>query len=123
MSPLFSSSLSAVVADEIRRGVESPATRKRPRLSGLRKSRSKSQRATLGAESSEDVPTDSSPLKGLQVPEEAVVEEGGEGGRPDMGRSKSVSARFGEFLKGKRKSSGGKGKGRGGEGDGGGGGA
>ena len=56
VSPL-SSSLSAVVADEIRRGQDSPTNRRRP--SGLRKSRS--QRATV-ASSADETPVRASQL-------------------------------------------------------------
>jgi len=98
MSPL-SAGLSAVVADEIRKSVDPPLSRRRPRLSGLRKSRS--QRATMG--SSDDVPTDPSPLKAVQLPGEVVDTE-----RPDIGRSKSVSAKLGDFFHLKRERSKGK---------------
>ena len=82
VSPL-SSSLSAVVADELRRGQDSPSTRRRP--SGLRKS--KSQRATAASSGDE---TDSTPLKASQLPEEAVEVDGE---RPHTAiRSQSVSA-------------------------------
>ena len=85
VSPL-SSSLSAVVADEIRRGQDSPSTRRRP--SGLRKS--KSQRATIASNGDE---IGSTPLKASQLPEEAVVDEHSE--RPHTAiRSQSVSANF-----------------------------
>lgn len=101
VSPL-SSSLSAVVADEIRRGQDSPSTRRRP--SGLRKS--KSQRATITSSGDE---TDSTPLKASQLPEEAV-EFGSE--RPHTAiRSQSVSthpATFGDFSRMDREGSKGK---------------
>ncbi len=81
MSPL-SSSLSAVVADELRRGQDSPSARRRP--SGLRKS--KSQRATVASGS------DETPLRSSQLPEDAVADEEE---RPSTAiRSQSVSAGF-----------------------------
>ena len=84
VSPL-SSSLSAVVADEIRRGQDSPSGRRRP--SGLRKS--KSQRATVSSGGDE---TGSTGLKVSQLPQEAVESDGE---RPDTAiRSQSVSANF-----------------------------
>lgn len=99
MSPL-SSSLSAVVADSIRRGPDSPSSRKRPRFPGLRKSRS--QRATIDA--SGDT-SGSSPLKATQLPEEAVDTDDRP---PRKARSQSVSATLGEFFRLKRERSKGK---------------
>ena len=88
VSPL-SSSLSAVVADEIRRGQDSPSGRRRP--SGLRIS--KSQRTTIASSSDE---TGSTPLKASQLPEEAVELDGE---RPHTAiRSQSVSANFANFA-------------------------
>ena len=92
VSPL-SSSLSAVVADELRKGQDSPPTRRR--LSGLRKSTS--QRATITSGGDE---LGSTPLKVSQLPEEAVE---GDDERPHTAiRSRSVSANFstlGEFFR------------------------
>lgn len=92
VSPL-SSSLSAVVADELRRGQGSPSARRRP--SGLRKS--KSQRATIASSGGE---TASTPLKASQLPEEAVEVDDE---RPHTAiRSQSVSANFatlGDFVR------------------------
>ncbi|KAL8716733.1 MAG: hypothetical protein Q9225_005962 [Loekoesia sp. 1 TL-2023] len=93
MSPL-SSSLSAIVADSLRRGVhDSPssaaAARKRPRLDALRKN--KSQRSPAEAD---DIGDESSPLKKVQT----NGEEGGEEGDPG-GRKQSVGAALGEFLR------------------------
>lgn len=97
VSPL-SSSLSAVVADEIRRGQDSPSTRRRP--SGLRKS--KSQRATVASSGGE---TGSTLLKVSQLPEEAVEVDGE---RPHTAiRSQSVSANF-DFFRLNREGSKGK---------------
>ena len=84
VSPL-SSSLSAVVADELRRGQDSPTARRRP--SGLRKS--KSQRAPVSLSGGE---TASSPLKASHLPEEAVEADDD---RPHTAiRSQSVGADF-----------------------------
>ena len=108
VSPL-SSSLSAVVADEIRRGQDSPTNRRRP--SGLRKSRS--QRATVASSADE---TGSTPFKALQPPE-AAVETDGE--RPPTAiRSQSSapdSASFGEFFRSNGEGSKGKGNERDGD--------
>ncbi|KAL8936515.1 MAG: hypothetical protein Q9211_004150 [Gyalolechia sp. 1 TL-2023] len=91
MSPL-SSSLSAIVADSLRRGVhDSPsaaaAARKRPRLDALRTCRS--QRSPAEAEGVGDEGPE--PSKGVQG---ADWEDRGE-----LGRKQSVSAAFGEFLR------------------------
>ncbi|KAI4224501.1 MAG: hypothetical protein L6R40_008440 [Gallowayella cf. fulva] len=97
MSPL-SSSLSAIVADSLRRGVhDSPssaaAARRRPRLDALRKSRS--QRAPAEAE---DVEAGGSPLKRGRG-----EREGNEGASRSRsggeGRKQSISAALGEFLR------------------------
>ncbi|KAL8713706.1 MAG: hypothetical protein Q9220_002232 [cf. Caloplaca sp. 1 TL-2023] len=93
MSPL-SSSLSAIVADSLRRGVhDSPSSaRRRPRLDAMR--RNKSQRPP------DDVEGEVSPLKSVTNSDdggggEGVVEEGeGEGGR-----KQSIGAALGEFLR------------------------
>ena len=82
VSPL-SSSLSAVVADEKRRGQDSPSARRRP--SGLRTS--KSQRAAITSSGEETVST---PSMASQLPEEAVEVDSE---RPNTAiRSQSLSA-------------------------------
>lgn len=99
MSPL-SASLSAVIADELRRGVDSPSRRSRVR-------KSRSQRTTIDAGETTS-PLKNSPLKTAALPEEAVDEEDG---RPAPAvRSRTISATMGNFfqLKGDRS----KGKGR-----------
>ncbi|KAL8771440.1 MAG: hypothetical protein Q9209_003108 [Squamulea sp. 1 TL-2023] len=120
ISPL-SSSLSAIVADSLRRGVhDSPssaaAARRRPRLDALRKS--KSQRPPAEAE---DIEPNNLPMKGRRdrSGESSASGQGssmkdGEGG----GRKQSISAALGEFLrlKFRRERDGG---GGGGEGEGG----
>ena len=100
MSPL-SSSLSAVVADNLRKGMDSPPGRRRPRLSGLRNSKtSRGVRSSSGGE----VVMGSSPLKAAQVPEEAIETER----PPNAGRSQSVGAKLEGFFRLKRKWSKGK---------------
>ncbi|KAI4122938.1 MAG: hypothetical protein LQ338_005545 [Usnochroma carphineum] len=95
MSPL-SSSLSAIVADNLRRGVhDSPssaaAARRRPRLEATR--RNKTQHGPAGSDDVED--DGSSPLRHVRT-----NEEGGIGGGEDgVGRKQSVSAALGEFLR------------------------
>lgn len=95
MSPL-SSSLSAIIADSLRRGVhESPssaaAARRRPRLDMLK--RNKTQRSPAEAEDMEC--NSSPPLK--NVPTSA--KEAGEGEGNDPGSKQSISAALGEFLR------------------------
>ncbi len=94
MSPL-SSSLSAIVADSLRRGAhDSPssaaATRRRPRLDLLKKN--KTQNNSTGAE---EAHSESSPLK--QVQTNAGSEEDDE--PHDGGRKQSISAALSEFLR------------------------
>ena len=101
VSPL-SSSLSAVVADELRRGPDSPSARRRSSL--LRKSRL--QRASVAPNGDETVST---PLKASQLPEEAVEVDDD---RPKTAiRSQSVTSNFasvGDFFRMKREGSKGK---------------
>ncbi|KAL8804563.1 MAG: hypothetical protein Q9182_002478 [Xanthomendoza sp. 2 TL-2023] len=96
MSPL-SSSLSAIVADSLRRGVhDSPssaaASRRRPRLDTLRKN--KSQRTPTETE-------DVQPLKNGRRNEVVEDEDAGRSlsGSNVEGRKQSISAALGEFLK------------------------
>ena len=94
MSPL-SSSLSAVVADSLLKGVDAPAARNRPRISLTQSSKSR-----RGARSSSgDVTmTDSTPLKATHVPEERA-----ETGSPSkLVRPRSLSVTLGELLRLKR---------------------
>lgn len=92
IAPL-SSPLSAIVAESIRRGVDSPSSRRRPRLPGvLYKSRS-----VAGGEV--EIASGSSPLKNLELEEEE--EESGPSNRGrevDKKRSKSISGALGSFL-------------------------
>lgn len=99
MSPL-SSSLSAVVADNLRKGMDSPPARKRPRPRGAR-----SQRASRSEGAGEAIAAPlPSPLQISQLPEEAVDTQR----PPTAGRSQSVSATLGEFFRLKRGGSKGK---------------
>jgi len=93
LSPL-SSSLSAVVADNLRRGMDSPSARKRPGP-GLRSS--KSQRGMRSLTSGE-VLTASSRMNARQPTEEALQDER----PPTGGRSPSISATLGDFFRLKR---------------------
>lgn len=96
MSPL-SSSLSAVVADNLRRGMDSPSARKRPRPRG-----SRSQRVNRSDSAGEAVaPPLPSPLQVSQLPDEAISTER----PPTAGRSQSVSAALGDFFRLKRERS------------------
>ncbi|KAL8902561.1 MAG: hypothetical protein Q9207_004597 [Kuettlingeria erythrocarpa] len=93
MSPL-SSSLSAIVADSLRRGAHdspsSAAVRRRPRLDLLKKN--KTQNNPTGAE---EVHSESSPLKQVQT-----NGEDGEDEEPRDGvRKQSISAALSEFLR------------------------
>ncbi|KAL8926667.1 MAG: hypothetical protein Q9208_002741 [Pyrenodesmia sp. 3 TL-2023] len=95
MSPL-SSSLSAIVADSLRRGLhDSPsvaaAARRRPRLDMLK--RNKTQNSSTGAE---DVGSESpSPLKKVQT----NGEDGADEETDDGERKQSISAALSEFLR------------------------
>ena len=101
IAPL-SSSLSAVVADEIRRGVDSPSSRRRPRLTGIQKSRSKQD---IGG-SNQNVPTPTTPLNSSHLPEEASDT----GENLNKSRSQSVTAALGDIFRLKREKAGSKGK-------------
>ena len=94
MSPL-SSSLSAVVADSLRKGVDSPAARRRPRISLAQTSSSRRG----GRSSSGDVTvTDSTPLKATHVPED-IAEPVSPSRR---GKPRSLSVTLGELFRVKR---------------------
>lgn len=99
MSPL-SSPLSAVVADNLRKGMDSPSVRRRPGP-GLRQSRS--QRTTR-ASTDDDMGTVSSPSRANRSPQEPVMEQ-----RPlENRRAHNVRATLGEFFRLKRERSRGK---------------
>ena len=109
--PPLSSSLSAVVADNLRRGLDSPpGARRRPGLSAAL-GKSKSQRATArNSTASEGRSALPSPLKDSSAVPEVAVEEEDDGGRPNISkRSKSVSAALEGFFHLKRARSKGKG--------------
>ena len=90
LSPL-SASLSAVVADNLRRGVDSPPKKRRRGLSALRRSRSQK----LSTEPYEvERPRASSPLKSVQAP---PCDEEPETSTSNV-RSRSVSFSIGEFF-------------------------
>lgn len=101
IAPL-SSSLSAVVADEIRKGVELPSVRRRPRLGGVRKSRSKQG---VG-DSNQNMPSVSTPLNPSHLSEEAS----GAGESQNRSRGRSVTAALGDFFRLKRERATSKGK-------------
>ena len=100
LSPL-SSSLSAVVADNLRRGVDSP-TRRKSSL-GFKHSRSRSQKATSGSGSAE-VPLGSSPLKSVQQHQQG---EGSHAKRPlasSQNQPRRLSSAVGDFFRSKKPS-------------------
>ena len=99
MSPL-SSSLSAVVADNLRKGVDSPSGRRRPGP-GLQQSRS--QRATRSS-TGDDAASSPSPSKTVQSTDEAMDVRSSTA----SGRRQSVGATLGEFFRLKRERSRGK---------------
>lgn len=102
VSPL-SSSLSAVVADSLRRGVETP-TRRRPRMSMIRKSTShrSTDVGSTGAEAALGAST--SPLQEppLPPPARAGDEESQHSPTAAKGRSQSLSATLGDYFRHKR---------------------
>ena len=110
VSPL-SSSLSAVVADSLRRGVETP-TRRRRRPSAMRKSTS--QRSTGDGSTGGEAGVGSSPLRAPQGAR-AGDEESQAGMTAGMtagikSRSQSVSATLGDYFRHKRTKSQGEGQ-------------
>lgn len=104
VSPL-SSSLSAVVADSLRRGVETPS-RRRPRMAVIRKSipRRSTVDESTGGEASLGAIT--SPLPGPQMPPARAGDEESQAGLTAadaaQGRSQSLSATLGDFFGHKR---------------------
>ena len=94
MSPL-SSSLSAVVADSLLKGVDAPAARNRPRMSLTQSS--KSRRGVRSSAGDVNM-TESTPLKATQVAEERV-----EADSPSkLVRPRSLSVTLGELFHLKR---------------------
>jgi hypothetical protein len=101
ISPL-SSSLSAVVADSLRRGVDQPSRNvRRPRL-GVRRSKSTSHR--LGSsDGADETLLGSSPLKQTQTLEERDQRsQAREAEWSKRSRARSLSNTLGDFLRGKR---------------------
>lgn len=98
VSPL-SSSLSAVVADSLRRGLETP-TRRRPRASVVRKSMSHRSTGDGSAEAETGL---GSPLRGAQTRHARAGDEGSPQGTTAIkGRSHSLSATLGDLFRHKR---------------------
>lgn len=114
ISPL-SSPLSAIVADTIRRGVDSPSHGgsriRRPRLSGLFQKAARVQRSSATADGSDEGNIGSSPLKQIGSASDAVMDPERDdehgyyrphplGGRSEdkKGRSKSLSGALGGFF-------------------------
>lgn len=100
ISPL-SSPLSAIVADSLRRGVDTSGSRRRPGPSTL--GRSRSERSAGEHDSGERPAFDSSPLKGAQPPDDPTSSS-----PASKERSQSVGATLGQFFKMKRDRSKGK---------------
>lgn len=100
VSPL-SSSLSAVVADSLLRGVDAPLRKKqsfrRPRL-GLRRSKSGSGHVPDGSEAETETLLGSSPLKNTMSARDSARSASEQDGRS---RSRSMSNTLGDWLKGK----------------------
>lgn len=100
ISPL-SGGLSVVVADTLRRGVESPRI-KRPRL-GIRRSKSGSQRLSHGTNASSYYDeSDTSPPKTADPSDHVSKSLGTEGEWSRVTRTRSLSNTLGDFLRGKR---------------------
>ncbi|MCJ1231409.1 hypothetical protein MMC12_008086 [Toensbergia leucococca] len=95
LSPL-SSSLSAVVADSLRRGLDSPT--RRPRLPGVTR-KSRSQRPTAQSSGNSEALLGSSPLKSVQQP---PWQDPGSETRRKESRSQSFSETLGDFFRIKR---------------------
>ena len=95
MSPL-SSSLSAVVADSLLKGVDAPAARNRPRMSLTQSSKS---RRGMRSSSGDVNMTESTPLKATQVAEERVEPDS----PSELVRPRSLSVTLGELFRLKRR--------------------
>ena len=103
LAPL-SSPLSAVVADSLRKGMDSVDGKRRPRLRGTQKARS--QRATRSSSGGETV-IGSSPLKsGQRRPDVAIQSDSPN--QASRSRSQSIKDSMGEFLRLKQERSKGK---------------
>ena len=107
ISPL-SSPLSAIVADTIRRGVDSPARVRRPRLPGLLQKAARVQRNSAAADGNDESNIGSSPLKQVGSASDALERDHEQGyyrpplwdgsGGDKKGRSKSLSGALGGFF-------------------------
>ncbi|CAG8954598.1 hypothetical protein HYFRA_00004515 [Hymenoscyphus fraxineus] len=99
ISPL-SGGLSVVVADTLRRGVESPRI-KRPRLS-IRRSKSGSQRLSHGTNVSSYYDESDTPPQTANALDHVSKSLGTEGEWTRVTRTRSLSNTLGDFLRGKR---------------------
>ncbi|KAG4027493.1 hypothetical protein MFRU_029g00170 [Monilinia fructicola] len=101
LSPL-SGGLSVVIADTLRRGVDSPRSKfyRRPQPD-LRRSKSVSQRLIQASDGTLDDEDIDAPLKDVQTPQD--VEERESFNRSIKTRARSLSNTLGEFLRGKPK--------------------
>lgn len=107
ISPL-SSPLSAIVADTIRRGIDSPGRVRRPRLSGLLQKAARVQQNSAAADGSDESYIGSSPLKQVGSASDALERDdehgyyrpplGGASGGDKKGRSKSLSGALEGFF-------------------------
>lgn len=104
LSPL-SGGLSAVVADTLRRGVDSTGSKKfrRPRLN-LRKSKSGSQQLFSGSADASYEELGTSPLKHVSTEEQVSKSYGTDSGgeRSRITRARSMSNTLGDLFRGKR---------------------
>jgi magnesium transporter len=101
ISPI-SGGLSAVVADTMRRGIESPSKPKRTRL-GLRRSKSGSHRLTQsrdGNENGSETPSAKNGEEGREISKSLDTEPDKTWSR--MTRARSLSNTLGEYFRGKR---------------------
>lgn len=107
ISPL-SSPLSAIVADTIRRGIDSPGRVRRPRLSGLLQKAARVQQNSAAADGSDENNIGPSPLKQVGSASDALSRDdehgyyrpplGGGSGDDKKGRSKSLSGALGGYF-------------------------
>lgn len=107
ISPL-SSPLSAIVADTIRRGIDSPGRVRRPRLSGLLQKAARVQQNSAAADGSDESNIGPSPLKQVGSASDALSRDdehgyyrpplGGGNGDDKKGRSKSLSGALGGYF-------------------------
>ncbi|KAF7942961.1 hypothetical protein EAE96_010910 [Botrytis aclada] len=98
LSPL-SGGLSVVIADSLRRGVDSPRSKSSRRPPDLRRSKSVSQRLIQASEGAADDEDIDAPLKDNKAAQE--IEERESFNRSIKTRARSLSNTLGEFLRGK----------------------